>query len=116
MYPNAELPLDLKLMKLTKIAIALYLSFFLNCASPGFGPPGFLFTNQKILVYSQGKPPQLTSTSCAFSLMGVVSWGDIGFRRVQSKFPKQEIVSVHWLLFSYFGIYAKFCTEIGIKE
>lgn len=90
--------------------------FFVSCASPGFGPRGFLWTKTKIGVYGTGEPSKRRVTSCVHSLLGIISFGDASFAFLKSRSKIQTVTETNWTTFAVLGLYANLCVEISGNE
>lgn len=90
--------------------------FFGNCASPGFGPRGFLYTRAKIGIFGTGEPSKRRVTSCVHSVLGLISYGDASFEFLKSRSKIQNVTETNWTTFAILGIYANLCVEISGNE
>ncbi|MCX7811020.1 MAG: TRL-like family protein [Leptospiraceae bacterium] len=88
------------------------LLFALNCATPGFGPNGGLFTSAKIGTYGTGKPASKTGEACASSILGLVAIGDASVEAAKSQGGINDVSYVDYQTFSILGLYAKLCTVV----
>jgi|YNPMSStandDraft_2_1061718.scaffolds.fasta_scaffold29721_2 hypothetical protein len=84
----------------------------LNCATPGFGPIGVLFTSAKIGTYGTGKPASKTGESCAFSVLGLIAIGDASVEAAKSRGGINDVSYVDYEIFNVLGLYAKLCTMV----
>ncbi|MCW7480071.1 TRL-like family protein [Leptospira kanakyensis] len=90
--------------------------FFGNCASPGFGPRGFLYTKTKIGIFGTGESSKRRATSCVHSVLGLVSFGDASLEFLKSRSKIQNVTETNWTTLSIVGIYANLCVEISGNE
>ena len=88
------------------------LLFALNCATPGFGPIGVLFTSAKIGNYGTGKPASKTGEACAFSVLGLIAIGDASVEAAKSRGGINDVSYVDYEIFNVLGLYAKLCTMV----
>jgi hypothetical protein len=84
----------------------------LNCATPGFGPDGALFTSAKIGTYGTGKPASKTGEACASSILGLVAIGDASVEAAKSQGGINDVSYVDYQIFSVLGLYARLCTVV----
>jgi hypothetical protein len=84
----------------------------LNCATPGFGPDGALFTSAKIGTYGTGKPASRTGEACASSILGLVAIGDASVEAAKSQGGINDVSYVDYQIFSVLGLYARLCTVV----
>lgn len=90
--------------------------FFVSCASPGFGPRGFLFTKTKIGVFGTGEPSKRRVTSCVHSILGLFSFGNASFEFLKSRSKIQTVTETNWTTLVVLGVYANLCVEISGNE
>lgn len=90
--------------------------FTVSCASPGFGPRGFLFTKTKIGVFGTGEPSKRRVTSCVHSILGLFSFGNASFEFLKSRSKIQTVTETNWTTFAVLGVYANLCVEISGNE
>ncbi|MGE8720964.1 TRL-like family protein [Leptospira terpstrae] len=90
--------------------------FFIHCASPGFGPRGFLYTKTKIGIFGTGENSKRRATSCVHSLLGLLSYGDASLEFLKSRSKIQNVTETNWTTFAILGIYANLCVEISGNE
>lgn len=90
--------------------------FFIHCASPGFGPRGFLFTKTKIGIFGTGETSKRRATSCVHSVLGLLSYGDASLEFLKSRSKIQNVTETNWTTFAILGIYANLCVEISGNE
>lgn len=90
--------------------------FFGNCASPGFGPRGFLYTKAKIGIFGTGETSKRRATSCVHSVLGLISFGDASLEFLKSRSKIQNVTETNWKTFAVLGIYANLCVEISGNE
>ena len=53
-----------------------------------------------------------TGTSCAYSVMGLVSWGDASINAAKSIGQIKQVASVDFDTFNLLGMYGRFCTVV----
>ncbi|PJZ83486.1 TRL-like family protein [Leptospira harrisiae] len=102
--------------RFTFLIVILFTLFFENCASPGFGPRGFLFTKTKIGIFGTGEISKRRATSCVHSVLGLVSFGDASLEFLKSRSKIQNVTETNWTTFALLGIYANLCVEISGNE
>ncbi|MDF3822107.1 TRL-like family protein [Leptospira sp. 96542] len=86
--------------------------FLLSCASPGFGPKGFIYTNTKTGIFGTGVSGSLKSESCVHSILGLVSFGNASLDTLKSQSNIKQITETNWKTFGILGIYANLCIEV----
>ncbi|WP_411824296.1 TRL domain-containing protein [Leptospira sp. 'Mane'] len=85
----------------------------LCCASPGFGPNGFLVTQSKIGVFGTGEKSQRFGKACVFSILGLLAFGDGSIENAKYKAKISVVEEINWETVSLFGIYSSLCVEAG---
>ncbi|MCG6144024.1 TRL-like family protein [Leptospira bandrabouensis] len=89
---------------------------FGNCASPGFGPKGYIYTKTKIGIFGTGESSKRRATSCIHSVLGLFSFGDASLEFLKSRSKIQTVTETNWTTFSILGMYANLCVEISGNE
>ncbi|GBF43487.1 lipoprotein [Leptospira ellinghausenii] len=105
-----------KKILLSFLLLILLQLFFVSCASPGFGPRGFLFTKTKIGVFGTGEPSKRRVTSCVHSILGLFSFGNASFEFLKSRSKIQTVTETNWTTLVVLGVYANLCVEISGNE
>ncbi|TGK81815.1 TRL-like family protein [Leptospira noumeaensis] len=98
------------------LLVVFFSLFFENCASPGFGPRGFLYTKTKIGIFGTGESSKRRATSCVHSVLGLVSFGDASLEFLKSRSKIQNVTETNWTTLAILGIYANLCVEISGNE
>jgi hypothetical protein len=101
-------------MRLLAIFVGIILN--LNCASPGTGPTGLVFTKVKIGIFATGEKSTMEGRSCIHSLLGLLSFGDASISKIKDLHGIKEVTDVNWETNNYFGIYASLCIVVGGKK
>ncbi|TGK90257.1 TRL-like family protein [Leptospira bourretii] len=96
--------------------LILFSLFFGNCASPGFGPRGLLYTKTKIGIFGTGEFSKRRATSCVHSVLGLISFGDASLEFLKSRSKIQNVTETNWTTFAILGMYANLCVEISGNE
>ncbi|BDA80644.1 hypothetical protein LPTSP3_g35740 [Leptospira kobayashii] len=91
------------------LAVLIFLVISLNCASTGYGPQGLLFTNHSIGLYANQIDSGKEGSACAFSILGLLAWGDASIGKAREKGLLTKINLIEQNSFSILGIYAKVC-------
>ncbi|MCW7491490.1 TRL-like family protein [Leptospira sp. 2 VSF19] len=90
--------------------------FFGNCASPGFGPRGLIYTKTKIGIFGTGESSKRRATSCVHSVLGLLSFGNASLEFLKSRSKIQNVTETNWTTFAILGVYANLCVEISGNE
>ncbi|TGN11189.1 TRL-like family protein [Leptospira ilyithenensis] len=102
-------------MKTKGLLILFFSVLELACASPGFGPNGFLVTQTKIGIFGTGEKSQKFGKACVFSLLGLFAYGDGSIENAKRKANINIVEEINWETISLFGIYSSLCVEAGGK-
>ena len=99
-----------------KFLLALiFVSILNNCASPGVGPNGFLYSNVKLAIYSNGEKATTISKRCIHSVFGLFAYGDASIAKTKELGNLRIVTDINWELKSYLGLYASLCVLVGGK-
>ncbi|PJZ46949.1 TRL-like family protein [Leptospira brenneri] len=99
------------------ILVVTFLGLFLSdCASPGFGPKGMIYTKTKIGIFGTGESSKRRATSCVHSVLGLFSFGEASLEFLKSRSKIQNVTETNWTTFAILGIYANLCVEISGNE
>ena len=98
-----------------KKTIILFLAgIIVNCASPGMGPEGFIFTNSKIGFYgNQISNSNKKGESCSHSVLGLIAFGDSSINSAATNGGINKVNSLNFSTFSILGIHASLCAEVN---
>jgi|JI8StandDraft_1071087.scaffolds.fasta_scaffold10769_3 hypothetical protein len=83
-----------------------------SCATTGSGPQSLLFTDHTLAIYSDGESSKKQGESCAYSVLGLIAWGDASSQTSQKNAYVTKIRSIDQRSFSFLGSYAKLCTIV----
>ncbi|WP_108977734.1 TRL-like family protein [Leptospira ryugenii] len=89
------------------------LFFLFSCASPGYGPFGFLYSNSRIGIFSNGENSSLESTRCTHSILGLFAFGDASIESAKKQAQISTVTEVHWKTTQLTGLYASLCVIVS---
>jgi hypothetical protein len=101
-----------KYIRIQRGFLCLLLSFFTTCASTGSGPQPLLFSEHTLTLYSTGSISWKEGSACAYSILGLIAWGDATISTAQEHAYVSKINTIDQRSFTILGIYAKLCTII----
>lgn len=100
-------------MKKIFLSTTLFLILiFANCATIAYGPYGALFTSTTIGSAAGGKEGNKIGEACAYSILGIVAYGDASIQKAKSAGMINDVTTVDHSTFSILSIYAKMCTIV----
>lgn len=95
------------------VILFIFMGFLVDCASPGFGSNGYIFTSHKVGVYGTEIDGSKRGKACADSYFGVIALGNASVNEAAKKPNITKIKTINLESFSILGLYASLCTVVS---
>ena len=100
-------------MKKIRMLILLVVNgLFGNCATAGFGPFGYYFTDSVLPVDATKTKSSKSAKNCVQNVLGLVAWGGKSIQEIGQEKGINTVNSVHYEPFSILGVYARLCVVV----